>query len=150
MSRDAHVSCRIHGDGTRASRSSTSRMWPVSPMPPTVARKRSARSVREHSTVSPAASSMRSARTWRPMEPSTWWFLPWTSAATMPPSVTNWVPGVTGGNQPRGRKLQTRSRSARPASARSRPVAGSNARMRSASREPATTVMPGGGSAESP
>ncbi len=30
------------------------------------------------------------------MLPSRWWFLPWTSAATAPPTVTWRVPGVTG------------------------------------------------------
>ena len=39
-----------------------------------------------------------------PKQPSRWWFLPWTSAATIPPSVTNCVPGVTGTNQPRGQE----------------------------------------------
>ena len=46
--------------------------------------------------------------------PALWWFLPWTSEATAPPSVTNDVPGVTGTNQPRGRKVRLMSRSARP------------------------------------
>ena len=44
--------------------------------------------------------------------PALWWFLPWTSEATAPPSVTNDVPGVTGTNQPRGRKVRLMSRSA--------------------------------------
>jgi hypothetical protein len=35
-------------------------------------------------------------------EPSRWWFLPWMSAATAPPTVTWRVPGVTGGNHPSG------------------------------------------------
>ena len=32
--------------------------------------------------------------------PTRWWFFPWTSEATIPPKVTNCVPGVTGVNQP--------------------------------------------------
>ena len=34
--------------------------------------------------------------------PSTWWFLPWMSAAIAPPTVTWRVPGVTATNQPNG------------------------------------------------
>ena len=40
--------------------------------------------------------------TWEQKLPSTWWFLPWMSAAMAPPTVTSRVPGVTGTNQPRG------------------------------------------------
>ena len=50
------------------------------------------------------------AGTWRPKVPALWWFLPCTSEATAPPSVTNAVPGVTGTNQPRGRKVRLTSR----------------------------------------
>jgi hypothetical protein len=37
-----------------------------------------------------------SSSTWRPIVPSTWWFLPWMSAASAPPTVTKRVPGTTG------------------------------------------------------
>ncbi len=38
----------------------------------------------------------------RPKVPTASWFLPWTSLATMPPSVTNFVPGTTR-REPAGR-----------------------------------------------
>ena len=47
-----------------------------------------------------ASAGARSGSTWRPKVPSRWWFLPCTSLAMAPPTVTNWVPGVTGRNQP--------------------------------------------------
>ena len=53
----------------------------------------------------------------------------------MPPSVTNLVPGVTTGNQPRGRKVAITSASSTPASATSSPsskeIIRSKARMSS-------------------
>ena len=42
------------------------------------------------------------ASTFVPNVPARWWFLPWTSLATAPPSVTKRVPGVVGRNQPCG------------------------------------------------
>ena len=42
------LSCQIHGDGTRTILNSTSRMCPVSPMPPIVARNRSRSTVGLH------------------------------------------------------------------------------------------------------
>ncbi len=150
MSSMRSLSMTIHGDGTRISGNSTSRMWPVRPMPPTVARNRSGSTSREHSRMRPSATRMRSARTWLPKQPARWWFLPWTSAATIPPRVTYSVPGVTGVKNPRGRKIRFISRREKPASARSTPVAGSKERMRSASVAPATTGWLGGGSDESP
>ena len=90
------VSVSTHGDGTRTRRHSTSRMWPVSPIPPIVARNRSGSCAGEHSRMRLSATRMRSRRTWAPKHPSRWWFLPWTSVATMPPSVIICVPGVTG------------------------------------------------------
>ena len=55
------LSCQIHGVATRGIWNSTSRMWPVSPMPPSVARK-SSRSCSSLSTRSmrPSATRMRS------------------------------------------------------------------------------------------
>ena len=90
------VSVSSHGEGTRTSRHSTSRMWPVRPMPPTVARNNSDSRSGEHSTMRPSATRMRRRVTWAPKHPSRWWFLPCTSAATMPPRVIICVPGVTG------------------------------------------------------
>ena len=46
--------------------------------------------------------------TWEQKLPSTWWFLPWMSAAMAPPTVTRRVPGVTGTNQPSGTKRSIR------------------------------------------
>jgi len=56
------LSVTIHGEGTRISGNSTSRMWPVRPMPPTVARNRSGSTSREHSRMRPSATRMRNAR----------------------------------------------------------------------------------------
>ncbi len=46
-------SCQIHGEGTRRIGNSTSRMWPVSPMPPTVAQKSSRSRSGPHSSTRP-------------------------------------------------------------------------------------------------
>ena len=76
---------------------------PVRPMPPAVAQNASA-----PSSAGPRCAPRRRAGRGRRRRrgPSTsrrrWWFLPWTSAATAPPTVTWRVPGVTGTNQPRG------------------------------------------------
>ncbi len=72
------------------------------PIPPKVARNRSRSSLREQSTIRPSATRMRRRVTCPPKQPAQWWLPPWTSAATIPPTVTNCVPGVTGTNQPRG------------------------------------------------
>ena len=69
-------------------------------MPPTVASNRSGSTSGDASTMAPVPTRSRSRRTCRPKVPALWWFLPWTSEATAPPSVTNDVPGVTGTNQP--------------------------------------------------
>ena len=115
----------------RFSRKLADRMTPVSPMPPMVARKSPAFSVALHRRSSPFASASVSDSTWLPNVPSRWWFLPWTSAAIMPPTVTKRVPGTTGGNQPRGANVRRMSASSTPASQVSRPVSPSNARRRS-------------------
>ncbi len=66
MSGTRSLSCRIQGEGMRSSPSSTSRMCPVRPMPPSVARNRSLSRSREQSRMRPSATRRRSARTWRP------------------------------------------------------------------------------------
>ena len=71
-------------------------------MPPTVARKSSRSRSGPHSTSRPSAVRRVMRSTKLANEPSRWWFLPWTSQATHAPTVTNLVPGVTGGNQPAG------------------------------------------------
>ena len=50
-----------------------------------------------------------------PNDPSRWWFLPWMSLATAPPTVTNRVPGDTGTNHPRGTINRSRSSMLSPA-----------------------------------
>ena len=50
MSGTRTLSKTIQGDGIRLSRTDTSRMWPVRPIPPTVARNRSRSFVGEQST----------------------------------------------------------------------------------------------------
>jgi hypothetical protein len=72
------------------------------------------------------------------------------SQATQAPTVTNLVPGVTGGNHPRGTKTRKISARLNPASHVSRPVVESKARRRSA-RVLSTTSPPGAeGMAASP
>ena len=77
-----------YADSTGSARSVTEVMTPVSPMPPTVAQKRAA-SVSGPMVCSPPSAVTRSSETtWAPKVPSRWWFLPWMSAATAPPTVT--------------------------------------------------------------
>ena len=60
--------------------------------------------------------------TWLAKLPSTWWFLPCTSAAIAPPTVTRRVPGVTGTNQPSGTSVRMSASRLTPASTRTTPV----------------------------
>jgi hypothetical protein len=115
-----------------------------------VASKRSVCLAGEVSTTSPLATRRRIAVTCSPMQPWQWWFLPWTSAATIPPNVTNWVPGVTGTNQPRGSSVRRMTSSDSPASARRRPVVGSKCKKRSANVVLAAGLSPGAGRLASP
>jgi hypothetical protein len=150
MSGTRSVSIQIHWEGTRCICTVTSRMCPVRPMPPILASNRSVFSDGLASTISSLASRIRRLDTCWPKQPSRWWFLPCTSLATMPPSVTNFVPGVTGVNQPRGRNVRFMSARLSPASADSTPVASSKLRMRFAKRV-LTTLSPGAaGKDESP
>ena len=80
--------------GIRSNVAST--MTPVSPMPPTVAQNRSGSLSGDRTTSSPRPSMSVMRDTCDPNVPSTWWFLPCTSAAMEPPTVTMRVPGVTG------------------------------------------------------
>ena len=91
-------------------------MNPVSPMPPIVASKASAFSRGEQRSVSPEEVRSVSSSTCRPNVPSTWWFLPWTSAARAPPTVTKRVPGTTGRKKPRGTRNERRRASDVPPS----------------------------------
>ena len=76
-------------------------MMPVRPIPPAVAQKRSGSDAGDTVWV-PVGVTRVSSTTWEQKLPSTWWFLPWMSAAMAPPTVTSRVPGVTGTNHPRG------------------------------------------------
>ena len=80
---------------------------PVRPIPPAVAQKRSG----SESGVTvwvPVGVTRVIEVTCEQKLPSTWWFLPWMSAAIAPPTVTRRVPGVTGTNQPSGTKRSIR------------------------------------------
>ena len=100
-----------------------SRMTPVSPMPPIVAQNNSASCSGDSSTTSPSARSSDIRWTWLPNEPSRWWFLPWMSLASAPPTVTNRVPGDTGTNHPRGTISRSRSSIPSPAGTMAVPAA---------------------------
>jgi len=78
-----------------SSRIVTSVTTPVSPSAPAVVQKTSCSVSGVATTVSLGARRVND-RTWLAKLPSTWWFLPWMSAASAPPTVTNRVPGVTG------------------------------------------------------
>ena len=80
---------------------------PVRPMPPAVAQKRAGSDEADRVTVPVGVTNVIS-RTWEQKLPSTWWFLPWMSAAMAPPTVTSRVPGVTGTNQPSGTRRSIR------------------------------------------
>ncbi len=113
--------CRTSPSGSRSSCSSTHRITPVRPSPPTVAANSSAFSSRESVSTSPEERARPIALTCAPKVPACSWFLPCTSFATAPPRVTNFVPGTTGGNQPCGTVTRSRRSSVSPASARSTP-----------------------------
>ena len=68
----------------------------------------------------------------------------------MPPTVTNWVPGETGTNQPRRRNTRFSCSSDTPASARNNPETGSNSSSRSANVVLATGKSARAGNDESP
>ena len=104
-------------------------MTPVRPMPPAVAQKSSG-SWSGPTSTTPAGVRRRSEWTCWAKEPSRWWFLPWTSAAMAPPTVTYRVPGDTGTNQPWGTTTRSRSSMLRPASAVTSPVRPSKASSR--------------------
>ena len=99
-------------------------------MPPKVAQKRSEFSVRLAVTTSPLARRTVIWSTHALKHPCAWWPLPWTSLAMQPPTVTNLVPGVTAGNQPRGAYVAMMSARLTPASQTSVPVVSSNPRKR--------------------
>ena len=107
---------------------------PVNPRPPMVAANNSGRSVGPQSSRSPELRTSSRRVTWCPKVPARWWFLPCTSLAMAPPTVTYLVPGVTGRNQPPPTVSDRISLSRTPASQRIRPVAESKSRKRSSLR----------------
>jgi hypothetical protein len=107
-------------------------MKPVRPMPPAVAQNSSGSE--SLVTVCGAVCSALGNRmsklvTWLANDPATWWFLPWTSAAIAPPTVTWRVPGETGTNQPCGSPAIMSCSRETPASASTTPVAWSKLMM---------------------
>jgi hypothetical protein len=138
---------------TRRSRSRARRISPVRPRPPMVAANSSGCCCAEQHSTRPSLRARSSATTWRPKLPKRWWFLPCTSWAMAPPTVTKRVPGVTGSSQPppsgSGRHSTARmSASCTPASQASTPLSRSNAMKRSRPRQ--STSRPCGLSGASP
>ena len=80
-------STHIHVDSIGISRIVAPSTIPVSPIPPAVAQNSSESSSGDTVTV-PRGVAMRSSTTCRAKLPSRWWFFPWTSAATAPPTDT--------------------------------------------------------------
>ena len=62
----------------------------------------------------PSERSRSKPSTWLPKVPARWWFLPCTSLAIAPATVTKRVPGVTGRNQPCGTPKARMSASSSP------------------------------------
>ena len=117
---------RISADGTATVRIVTEVTTPVSPMPPTVAQKAAGSRSGPRVRTSPHPSTRSRECTHCPKLPSTWWFLPCTSAATAPPTETWAVPGSTGRLRPWGSSsLRARPREV-PADIRTRPVSPSS------------------------
>ena len=115
------VSTRIHEVSIGRSRMVASAIRPVSPMPPAVAQNRSGSSVgRSRSSVPRAGVSSTMDSTWAVKVPSRWWFLPWTSEAMAPPTVTCRVPGDTIGQSPSGTRVRISRSRLTPACTRAR------------------------------
>ncbi len=130
MSAVRTVSTRTRDVATRRSCTVARRMSPVSPMPPAVAQNSAGSPSLVTVRGSPPGSSRSNDRTCRAKLPATWWFLPCTSAAMAPPTVTWRVPGDTGTNQPCGSPATISCSRLTPASQVTRPVAGSSWRIR--------------------
>jgi len=85
------------------SRSTADVTMPVEPHPPAVAQNRSG-STSGPTVLAPVGVTRRSEATCSQNAPSRWWFLPWTSAAMAPPTVTLPGPRGDGTNQPCGHR----------------------------------------------
>ncbi len=64
------------------------RTKPVRPIPPAVAQNSSGSTWRDTVTSEPSGRARSRLMRLSNHEPDTWWFLPWMSAATAPPTVT--------------------------------------------------------------
>jgi len=113
---------------TRLSRTVARTMRPVSPMPPAVAQNSSPSGVTVVS--SPSGVSRSRDVTWLAKLPATWWFLPCTSAAMAPPTVTCLVPGETGTNHPAGSPATMSCSRLTPASQTATPAVASRLMIR--------------------
>jgi len=91
-------------------------------------------SVGEQSFRDPSERINSNRRTWLPKVPAMWWFLPWMSFAMAPPTVTYFVPGVTGRKNPRGTAKSRIAASVTPASQTRMPVSASKEISRSSGR----------------
>ena len=127
MSAVRTVSTRRREVATRFSWISARTTRPVRPMPPAVAQNSSGSDASVTVRSSPPGSTMSNDRTCRAKLPATWWFLPCTSAAMAPPTVTCRVPGETGTNQPCGSPATMSCSRLTPASQVTTPAAGSRA-----------------------
>ena len=127
---------------TRSSRSVAETTTPVRPMPPAVASKSCGSPSGVTILTSPSGVSSSNARTWSQNEPSRWWFLPCTSAAMAPPTVTWAVPGVTATNSPSGSSSRVSPSMLRPASTVA--VCPSTSTSRTAARRVIVSTRPPG------
>ncbi len=130
MSGARTVSTLTRDVSTLVSRTVAAAMMPVSPMPPAVAQNSSGSAPGVTRRSRPSASSRSKEGTCRAKLPATWWFLPCTSAAIAPPTVTCRVPGETGTNHPRGRAAVISCSRLTPASQVTRPASVSNSVIR--------------------
>ena len=138
---------------TRRRRSVARSTTPVRPSPPIVAANIGPFSVGEQFMRVPSLRASSKDSRWRPKVPARWWFLPCTSLAMAPPTVTKRVPGVTGRNHPlpsaSGRQATAKmSASCTPASQVRMPVSRSKETKRSRPRQ--SSSRPPGLSATSP
>ncbi len=121
------MSTRTRDVGTCFIATVARRMMPVSPMPPAVAQNSSGSQSGVTRRTCPSEVSRSNSGTWTAKLPATWWFLPCTSAAIAPPTVTWRVPGETGTNQPSGSMAVISCSRLTPASQVTRPRSASMA-----------------------
>ena len=142
MSAVRTVSTRTREVATRFSWIVAATMSPVSPMPPAVAQNSDGSDCSVTVRVSPSGVTICSDRTCRAKLPATWWFLPCTSAAMAPPTVTCLVPGETGTNHPAGSPATISCSRLTPAWQVTRPVVASRSTIRFSRAVEITTPPP--------